>query len=145
MKQVSRVKDIFSVEYYPNSIRRALKKKFFPDSRNPLHLQKAFSYNKFDLKNMSKKRLHMTDYLNRKALSNLFQGYLGENAVLVVDVSGEVSLLMDKTLVASFKLVNLLPKGKESEEVEVLHLGLDEVVYRRNDRIGQEGREAGRR
>ena len=87
----------------------------------------------------------MTDYLNRKALSNLFQGYLGENAVLVVDVSGEVSLLMDKTLVASFKLVNLLPKGKESEEVEVLHLGLDEVVYRRNDRIGQEGREAGRR
>jgi hypothetical protein len=129
MKQISKVEDVFGVEYYPNLIRNALKKKFFPKNKNPLHLQKAFSYKKFDLKNVAKKKLHMTDYLNRKALSNVFQENIGDNAVLILGLNGYVSLLMDKSVVASFKLSNLAPGLPRSLPFHVMHLGLDSITY----------------
>jgi hypothetical protein len=138
MKQLSKVENIFSVEYYPNNLRRAYQNKFTPKSENPLHLKKSFSYKKFDLKNTNKKKHHMTDYLNRKALSSLFNEQIGDNALLVVGLSGNISLLMDKSLLVRAQLVNLVPGLPNFEDIIIEKMDLTSITYKNKNHIHEE-------
>ena len=73
----------------------------------------------------------MTDYLNRKALSTLFAEDLGPNTLLVLTKSALVSLVMDKNVVASFKLSNLLPGLDATQLGKVQSMSLDSVILRK--------------
>jgi hypothetical protein len=138
MKQLSKIDNIFSVEYYPNKIRKAFQKKFCPKNENPLHLKKSFSYKKFNLKNASKKKHHMIDYLNRKALSNLFKGQVGTNALLVVGLTGNVSLIMDKSLLIRVQLSNLVTDLPNFENIEIEDMDLTSITFRKKNQIQEE-------
>lgn len=134
MKQVPKVADVFGVEYYPVKLKQAFQRKFFPKRDNPLHLKKSFCYKKFDLKNCLKQRHNMIDYLNRKALAQLFQKKIPQNAVLVMGLGGSVSLMMDKHFLLSLKLHSLATGLPKFEDIQVEQLSLSRVVYRTRDR-----------
>lgn len=129
-RQVPGVEDVFGVEYYPSRLKRAFQKKFFPKTENPLHLKKSFCFKKFDLKGGLKQRHSLIDYLNRKALADLFERNIPQNGVLVLKPGGNVSLMMDKHDLLTLKLDSLAPGIPRFEDIKVKRLDLSRVVYR---------------